>query len=1174
MKASRQNQASNPGFEMHACTSAESSSGQAQPAFNHFPVIQSMTLVNFMCHEHLKVEFGPHINFIVGQNGSGKSAILAALMVSLGSTASKTQRGHKISSLIKEGSNFFSVAVTLFNGGSERFQWEKFGDSITVERKVTLDGSSTYRLRNSTGSSVGGDKPREVIREIISFYRLQIENPLILLTQDIAKRYLATSSATERYRLVMQGSQLQRLSEDYEQAGNLVSLMRNRLSIASDRIVDQTTKVGKIQSQLDAIKEAREMLANLEAARREFVWAQVFSLQESALEACVQVDNLKVKLQNINQEIQSHTDSLVDMVSKEEASKASTEEIRSTVLPPLRLKVAQIESQVLMISSQISNCETDERVLSQGRMQLLESIDKANAHVDREANNPHATMAPETGDQVADALRELSTSLVEKESKLREIDCQKAKAEEQVSSTESQLDEIKANEACLCCSLKLTREQLEALEARIPAAKLAITSAELSMASNAPAIEGQRLTSYAEIGLIYGPQMLKLVQHLDALPESKPVGPIGRFVHLKEASIWATAMDALIGRHMSSFVVSSYPEREILNKLLSRFEVQNSQVILLPETPETFMQFPETSEILTARKALEISSPIVEKALCTLSNIHRVLLCKERTEAVKILSSTTSHRLFDYAFLATGQKISLSGAAQTFFSFGSKDRPSRWFGTCGLSESHSTGSVAIANAKVDLEAMHRSISAKRSLMSSLSQQLAQKEQIGNELSTELSGLNSRVKEISFQRSSLVAEIRQMAREKASLEEELSILKRANDPAAISASQQDVQSAKDAALRRVAIIDAQLNDLSCKRSQLQERHLMLTQQLSESQCSIKSSEAALRIETDNMSSLVAGIRDVKASLEGKRIQLVHLEGQLPVLHKSFHSLTEEHTDAYGKAIEHWPPAPLASEVRPLDDIQRHLRSLEQQLEAQRKAHSSHAANLQEDSDRLLMELRMASLSLGCWTQDASSFGELIQALDKSLNDRHSRWLAFRDIIFKRADLHFRMFVSARGFYGRLLFDHEAEKLDICIVRPSDMSQQAHPPATTSSSVPKRASNRTQVAADVQNKPQLSPSASSTDLKGLSGGEKSLVTSCLLLALWECVESPLRCLDEFDVFMDGVNRKTILKMLIEYATSTNSIHCSNQYIFITPQALDLPRHSTDVKIIRLRDPQRSA
>lgn len=44
-------------------------------------IIEEIYCENFMCHRRMQVALSPHINFITGENGSGKSAIIAAIQV-------------------------------------------------------------------------------------------------------------------------------------------------------------------------------------------------------------------------------------------------------------------------------------------------------------------------------------------------------------------------------------------------------------------------------------------------------------------------------------------------------------------------------------------------------------------------------------------------------------------------------------------------------------------------------------------------------------------------------------------------------------------------------------------------------------------------------------------------------------------------------------------------------------------------------------------------------------------------------------------------------------------------------------------------------------------------------------------------------------------------------------
>jgi chromosome segregation ATPase len=64
---------------------------------------------------------------------------------------------------------------------------------------------------------------------------------------------------------------------------------------------------------------------------------------------------------------------------------------------------------------------------------------------------------------------------------------------------------------------------------------------------------------------------------------------------------------------------------------------------------------------------------------------------------------------------------------------------------------------------------------------------------------------------------------------------------------------------------------------------------------------------------------------------------------------------------------------------------------------------------------------------------------------------------------------------------------------------------------------------------------------------AGGERSFTTVAFILALGEYTESPFRAMDEFDVFMDAINRRIATQTLLEFAREKGHL----QFVFLTPQ-----------------------
>lgn len=136
------------------------------------------------------------------------------------------------------------------------------------------------------------------------------------------------------------------------------------------------------------------------------------------------------------------------------------------------------------------------------------------------------------------------------------------------------------------------------------------------------------------------------------------------------------------------------------------------------------------------------------------------------------------------------------------------------------------------------------------------------------------------------------------------------------------------------------------------------------------------------------------------------------------------------------------------------------------------------------------------------------------LAEAVKTRQAATHAFTEAKSLRCTMDFQQYVNSRQYNGNLIFDHQEQKLDI-IVNPSKTNQ----------------------GKEIK------------DLKSLSGGERSFSTVAFLLSLWSIVESPILFLDEFDVFMDQINRTYAMDLIVSAAKES----LNGQYVFLTPQEM---------------------
>ena len=81
---------------------------------------------NFMCHEVFDYTPTRKVNFLTGVNGSGKSAVMSALIFGLGGGSKITNRGSANKNLIRTGQGQASVEISLYNRGETAYRSVSF----------------------------------------------------------------------------------------------------------------------------------------------------------------------------------------------------------------------------------------------------------------------------------------------------------------------------------------------------------------------------------------------------------------------------------------------------------------------------------------------------------------------------------------------------------------------------------------------------------------------------------------------------------------------------------------------------------------------------------------------------------------------------------------------------------------------------------------------------------------------------------------------------------------------------------------------------------------------------------------------------------------------------------------------------------------------------------------
>ncbi|KIL59060.1 hypothetical protein M378DRAFT_85587 [Amanita muscaria Koide BX008] len=574
-----------------------------------------------------------------------------------------------------------------------------------------------------------------------------------------------------------------------------------------------------------------------------------------------------------------------------------------------------------------------------------------------------------------------------------------------------------------------------------------------------------------------------------------PLGPLGIHVNAKEPEKWGNVLRYHLAQFLTAFAVTDARDRPVLKKMLNDSGNQNTLIVIYERDMFDFSRGELPEHVLTVHRALRVTDDYVLRILVNLAQIERIALAQTRREG--------DHTLRE---LRGGQAWTSDGFLVRVF-------PEGGVSSTKLDNMARGNALLLTGRDTDAEIQHHTMEMRRfeeELVAATSA-LSQKKKEWNDRKAQIDELQKRHRAAEDALRKAKNELNRLQQD-------------ANE--ALPANLAALEAAKQEAKQEQESIRAQFQAAMAQKATLEEENSKLTEQFN----SIKKHLDGFHHQQSDIKSQIETLAE-KRQIQKNNSD--HFQNKLnedmrkvEIAEQAAKVVQEEFTNWRQQALEICEPV---ENPRSVEVVQRQLESVKNALKEREKRHGASVEDM-------VVEVNRAKAKLDAVEKELKQMSALNKALKKSLTMRLARWQEFRRHIALRTKLVFQYNLSHRGYFGKILFHHENQTLQLKVQTDDQIATQG---------------------------------TRDKDPRSLSGGEKSFSTICLLLSLWESIGCPLRCLDEFDVFMDPINRRVSMAMMIDSAKGSDK----KQYILITPQDMTSITPSNTVRVHRMPDPDRN-
>ncbi|XVE63875.1 hypothetical protein DITRI_Ditri07aG0056600 [Diplodiscus trichospermus] len=943
--------------------------------------IRRIRLENFMCHSSLEIELGEWVNFITGQNGSGKSAILTALCIAFGCRAKDTQRASKLKEFIKTGCSYAIVQVEIKNEGVDAFKPEIYGDTIIIERRIS-DSTRSSVLKDHQGKKVASHK--EDLRELVEHFNIDVENPCVIMSQDKSREFLHSGNDKDKFKFFFKATLLQQVDELLQ---SIIKQLKDAYALVDELenlIRPIQLELSGLQEKIENIKRVEQISQEVQLLKKKLAWSWVYDADRELQKQRENIEKLKGRIPTCQAKIDSTLDKLEKLqecFSKKKVLVASLVEKTSEV----RKRKDELWDAFCLARKE--------------KLELEEEQGRCTKQIDKFLNDVR-TLEEQVRDIQEKHIRNTQAEESEIEEQIKELECAVDHVKSILSSLKDDENTLLEHVQAETDALKKISDEIKYYEKRQLEIDHQIRDLRLHQTN--------RVTAFGGDGVL---RLLRAIERHHRRFTMPPIGPTGAHVTLVNGDTWAPAVEQAIGKLLNAFIVTNSRDASALRECAKEARYNYFPIVIhnfsRPRLIIPNHLLPQTNHPTTL-SVLHSDNPTVFNVLVDSGKAERQVLVKDYIMGKAVAFDQRIPNLME-VFTLDGFRMFSRGSVQTILPSNKK-----------LSIGRLRGSFGDQLKEFERHA------------SNVQQEIEQRKSRKRESERELQDLSSRLNNVKRRRLGVE---RDLTAKSLKLQDVQNLRVADANVLPESTTNELLQEISDVKME-IQGKEALLEMLRERMKRAEEKATTLKLSFENLGESTKGEIEAFQKAEEELTEIEKEINNAAASKE--HYKNVMNNKVLPLIKEAeaqYLELENSRKESYRKASVICPESEIEA-LEGLDGSTTEQLSAKLKILNKRLTHESHQYSESIDDLRMLYEEKKRRISRKLQTYKA--FRERLDACQKALDLRWKKFQRNASLLRRELTWQFNGHLGRKGISGHIKVSYEEKTLSVEVKMPQDAS----------------------------------------------------------------------------------------------------------------------------------------